>query len=184
MHDCHLVGETYRIRIPPEHTIPDVGRVQAIMTAVQSHGSLGEDAPNKTFGGILLLRLQVQYCPPKVSIAAIFHVKMKILADLEVLAVVIGNNVLMSEGRKDLKLGMQLFSLLLRHSAVRYFLAAEDEPIGLSTDFSNNAKRAMACIWKRDVSSVPKQFKAAEHVGRSYQSFPAPRTYRKTWWRL
>lgn len=71
---------------------------------------------------------------------------MQILARLEVLAVVVGDDVRVAEMRQDLELGVELLALFLRHAEVGDFFAAHDEAVGLATDFADDAKGAMAWI--------------------------------------
>ncbi|TFB01269.1 hypothetical protein CCMA1212_006799 [Trichoderma ghanense] len=107
----------------------NVGGVNAIMTAIQGQNQLAKDAPDKA-----LLR----------PLALVFHVQVQVLARLEVLAVVVGDDVRVAEVREDLELGVQLLALFLRHSDVRDFFAAHDEAVGLAADLADDAKGAMA----------------------------------------
>lgn len=129
----------------PQDVGADLGRIDAIMAAVESHDELTEDAPDKALLGPLSLELEVLDDATEVTVAAVFHVQMQVLADLEMLAVVVGHNVGMAQMREDLKLGMELLALLLGHAQVRDFLAAHDEAVGLAAHLSDDAKRAMAC---------------------------------------
>lgn len=58
---------------------------------------------------------------------------------------VVGDDVGVSEARQDLELGVQLFTLLLRHLEVADLLPAHDQSIGLPSHPSDNSKGAMAC---------------------------------------
>lgn len=63
------------------------------MATIQSHDQLAEDAPDKAFLRSLALVLQVFDYSTEVTIPAVLHVKMKVLADFQVLAVIIGDDV-------------------------------------------------------------------------------------------
>lgn len=78
---------------------------------------------------------------------------MQVLARLEVLAVVVCDDVRVSEMGQDLEFGVELLALLLRHSKVRDFLAAHDEAVGLAADFADDAKGAMA--WRGGRKAPP-----------------------------
>jgi hypothetical protein len=109
----------------------------------------------------------------------------QVLADLEVFAVVVADDVRVPEGRQDLELGVELLALLLGHLQVADLLPAENHAVDLAADLSDDAERAMA--WGR---CVCQPMFAAEWAARdvktesAYRSFPARRTCRfPTWWR-
>jgi hypothetical protein len=54
---------------------------------------LGEDAPHKRLFGVLVLVGQVLDDAPEVAVSAVFHVEVQVLADLEVFAVVVADDV-------------------------------------------------------------------------------------------
>lgn len=127
-----------------EHVCAHVRLVNAIMAAVQRHDQLAKYAPHETLLSSLALVLQVLYDSTEIAVAAILHVKMQVLAEFEMLAVVVGDDVGVSEVREDLELGMQLLALLLGHAEVRDFLAAHDEAVGLAAHLADDAEGAMA----------------------------------------
>lgn len=88
------------------------------MTPIQGHDQLAEDAPDKAFLGSLTLHCEVLDDTTEVAVAAVLHVQVQVLADLEVFTVVVGDDVGMAEGRQNLELGVELLALLLRHSEV------------------------------------------------------------------
>lgn len=96
----------------------DLGRVDAVVTPIQGHDQLAEDAPDKAFLGPLTLHCEVLDDTAEVAVAAVLHVQVQVLADLEVFTVVVGNDVGVAEGRQNLELGVELLALLLRHSEV------------------------------------------------------------------
>ena len=128
-----------------EHVGAHLGRIDTIVTAVQSQDELAEDAPDEALGSSLTLVLQVLDHTAEVAVAAILHVQVEILADLEMLAVVVGDNVWVPEMRKDLEFGVKLLALLLGHAQVRNLFAAHNEAVILAAHLADDAKRAMAC---------------------------------------
>lgn len=123
----------------------DIRRVNTIVTTIQRQGQLTEDAPDKRLASTLALVLQISNDPSKISISAVFHVQVQVLARLEVLAVVVLHDVVVSKMGENLELGVKLLAFLLRHAMVRDFLAAHDEAIGLPAHFTNDTKRSMSC---------------------------------------
>lgn len=87
--------------------------VNAIVTAIQCKNQLAEDAPDKAFLSPLAFQLQILDDPSQISIATVFHVKVQVLTGFEVLSVVVGDDVGVSEVGEDLELGVQLFSFFL-----------------------------------------------------------------------
>lgn len=114
------------------------------MASVESEGELAEDAPYEALLSTLALKLQVLDDSAKVSIATVLHIQVQVLARFQMLAVVVGNDVGVSEVGEDLEFGMKLFTLLLGHPEVGDLLAAHDEAICLSSNFADDAKGAMA----------------------------------------
>lgn len=80
-----------------EHIRADLWRVNTIVTPVQGHGQLAEDAPDEAFLSSLALEREVLDHAAEIAVAAVLHVEVEVLADLEVLAVVVGDDVGMSE---------------------------------------------------------------------------------------
>jgi hypothetical protein len=73
---------------------------------------------------------------------------------------------------------VELLPLLLGHLEVADLFPAEDHAVGLATDFSDDAKGAMAC---EGMCQTGLNRKAGQR--KAYQFFPAPRTCRfRTWW--
>lgn len=127
-----------------QHVGANVWGVNTIVTAIQSKDQLAKDAPNKAFLGSLALKLQVLDDSTKVSVATVFHVQVQVLARLEVFAVVVGDDVGVSQVGKDLELGVKLLAFLLGHSKIRNLFAAHDEAVRLAADLANDSKGAMA----------------------------------------
>lgn len=149
MQNGHSAGRRLRPRRAREETkniTPNLWRIDAIVTAVESGDKLREDAPDEGLLCPLALQRQILDHPAEIAIAAILHVKVQILTRLEVLAVEVFDDVLVSEVGEDLELGVQLFTLLGRHLGVADLLAADDETIALAPDLSDDSKGAMACI--------------------------------------
>ena len=65
---------------------------------------------------------------------------MQVMAGLEMLAVVVLDDVGMSEGFQDLQFGGKLVLFFIRHARVGNFFAAEDLVVGLSAHLADDAK--------------------------------------------
>lgn len=83
------------------------------MASVKGEGELTEDAPNEALLSSLALELQVLDDSAKVSIATVLHIQVQVLARFQVFAVVVGDDIGVSEVGEDLKFGMELFTFLL-----------------------------------------------------------------------
>ncbi len=114
------------------------------MTAVQRRDQLRKDAPDKRLLGILVLGSQVSDHSAQVAIATVLHVQVEVLGRFEMLAVIVADDVGVSQGRKDLELCMQLFTLFLGHLEIADLLATKDHAVVLPAHFSDDAKGAMA----------------------------------------
>lgn len=123
----------------------NLGRVNAIMTSVQSRDELRKGSPNERLGSPLALIREVLDHSAQVAASTVFHVQVELLLAFQVLTVVVGDNVGVSEARETLEFGVELFSFFLGHFAVVDFLSAEDEAIRLPPHPADNTKRAMAC---------------------------------------
>ena len=141
----HLWRSFQRTFCKAQRVRTNIRWVNAIVTTIQRQGQLTEDAPDKRLASTLALVLQISNDPSKISVPAVFHVQVQVLARLEVLAVVVLHDVVVSKMGKDLELGVKLLAFLLRHAMVRDFLAAHDEAIGLPAHFANDTKRSMSC---------------------------------------
>lgn len=120
-------------------------RVLAVVAAVEGADDLAEDAPDELLLAHEVLVLQVADGAAQISVAAVLHVQVQVLARFDVVALEVGDDVGMAQFLEDGQLGLQLLALLLRHLAVADLLAAEDVAIRLALDFSDDAKRAMSC---------------------------------------
>lgn len=133
-----------------KHIGADLWGIRSIMAAIQSHDQLAKYAPNKAFLCPVSLELEVLDHSPEITIATVLHIQMQVLARLQMLTVVVGNDVGVSQVGEDLELGVQLFTLLLGHAEVRDLLAAHDEAIGSAANFANDTKGAMTYDDGRD----------------------------------
>lgn len=61
-------------------------------------------------------------------------------------AVIVGDDVGMSQCREDLKLGVKLFALLLGHAQVGDLLATHDEAVRLPPNLADDTEGAMTCV--------------------------------------
>lgn len=61
-------------------------------------------------------------------------------------AVEVTDNVFVMESGEDLKLGMKLLALLLRHLEVADFFSADDHAIGLAAHLADDAEGTVACM--------------------------------------
>jgi hypothetical protein len=96
------------------------------VAAVQGADNLAEDTPDELLLAHLVLVLEVADDAPQVAIAAVFHVQVKVLGNLDVVALEVCDNVGVSKLFEDGQLGLQLFAFLGRHLLVADFLPAED----------------------------------------------------------
>lgn len=124
---------------------PNIRWINTIVTTVQRQGQLPKDTPDKGFGRSLTLVLEIPNNPAEISISAVFHVQVQVLARLEVFSVVVLDNVVVSKMREDLEFGVELLALLLGHAMVRDLLAAHDEAIVLAAHLANDSERPMSC---------------------------------------
>lgn len=109
------------------HDIPsDLWSVLAIVTSIQSSDHLSEDAPHEVLVGHLATPLEILYVSPKISVLTVLHVYVQVRSGFDVLTLVVGDDVGVSQAFQDGELCLQLFSLPRRHLKVADFLAAED----------------------------------------------------------
>lgn len=115
MQNRHAAGRSlwFRCRAQSQHCLSNLWGIDTIVAAVESRDQLGEYTPDKGLLGILILDRQVADHPAEVAIAAVFHVEVQVLGGFEVLAMVVADNVWVSQSGENLELGVQLFTLLL-----------------------------------------------------------------------
>lgn len=141
-----------------EHIAPNIRRIDTVVATEQGQNQLAEYAPNEALLRPLTLEGEVLDHPTEVAVAAVLHVQVQILGDLQVFTVVVGDDVGVTEGREDLELGVELFALFLGHAQVGDFLAAHDEAVRLSAHLADDTKGAMACV--KEASAMCTRVKA------------------------
>lgn len=135
-----------------EHIAPNIRRIDTVVTAEQGQDQLAEYAPHEALLCPLTLEGEVLDHPTEVAVAAVLHIQVQVLGDLQVLTVIVGDDVGVAEGREDLELGVELFALLLRHAQVGDFLAAHDKAVRLSAHLADDTEGAMACVEEASVT--------------------------------
>jgi len=165
MKDHGLSWITSRLRVAhePHDIAAGCRRVFAVVAAVQGADDLAEDAPHKLLLAHLVLVLEVADDTAEVAVAAVFHVQVKVLGCLDVVALKVGDNVGVSQLFQDGQFGLQLFALFLGHFEVADLFPAENlnggqrvvcanmsalayVAIGLALDLANDAKGAVSCM--------------------------------------
>lgn len=141
---CRRLDTSSRALSQAQNIGANLWGVDTIVTPVEGHDELAENAPNEALLSALALELQVLDDPTKVSVSTILHVQMQVLAELQMLSVVVGDNVGMAKMRQDLELGVELLALLLGHALVGDFFPAHDEAVGLAADPADDTEGAMA----------------------------------------
>ena len=97
------------------------GRIHSIVTTIERRRQLREDAPDKGLLSILVFLDEILDDHAKVPSATVLHVQMEVLGVFEMLAVVVGDDVWMSQRTQDGEFGVQLLPLFLAHLDVAYF---------------------------------------------------------------
>lgn len=126
-----------------QHLSSHLGRVDTVMASIQGQDELAEYAPDEALGRTLVLVLEILDNTAKVTITAVLHIQMQILAHLEMFSVVVCDDVGMAQVRQDLELGVELLALFLGHAEVGDLLAAHDEAIRSPAHLADDTEGAM-----------------------------------------
>jgi hypothetical protein len=125
-----------RVLSQPHNIAPDIRWILSVMAAIERGNQLRKDAPNKLLFSILVFVFQPLDHLSQITVAAIFHVQVEVLSDFEMFALVVLNDIRMSEFFQDGELRLKLFLLFWRHLMVTDFFSTEDLCIALETILS------------------------------------------------